>query len=403
MTQNTVAKRPPLEGVHVLDLTRVLSGPYCTLLLGELGAEAIKVEQPGKGDPSRRRTAASGDKDGDRFLAWDWNRKSITLNLYEPEGLAVFKDLVGWADIVLENFRPGVMERIGIGYEALKRIKPDIILTSISGYGQTGSYANYPAHNTVVVAFAGLMDMNGYAEGPPLKPPGSMGDCVAGTYAALGTVAALFRRKATGEGEHVDISMIDCVVGHFAEQFLHYKLTGESRTRSGNGSSDRSFAQVYQTADGWIYFQADLENQWKRLAKCLGHPELLEDPEYQTEAGRATHKAELNAITNEWLKSLTKDEAFRILAEAGVPAAPVNSIADIFDGSYMQERGMLREVEHPVMGLLPALGPRIHFEDTPPIEPTYPPLLGEHNDAVYGSVLGYDGSKIAGLRERRII
>ena len=393
---------PHLEGVRILDLTRILAGPYCSLLLGEMGADVIKVEPPGTGDHSRR-AGSSGARDGLHYLAWNFHRRSITLNMYEEEGRTIFRKLVEGADVVLENFRPGVMARMGFGYDDLKQIKPNIILTSVSGYGQNTSFSSYPAHNTVVLSFTGLMDLNGFADGPPLRPPGSMGDAVAGTYAALGTLAALYRKQANGTGEHVDIAMMDCLVGQIAYDLANYIVTGEEATRKGNGSADRAFHNVYRTRDGWIYIQADLENQWKRLAETMGKSELLDDPRFRTEAGRVNHKEELDAIAQEWVKDRARDDVFHLLAGAGVPASPVNTVADVAAHPHLKERGMLHEVEHPGHGKLPALTPRIRFEDTPSRKPAYPPMLGENNEEVYREMLGYDESTLAGLKERGII
>ena len=259
MTQRPDEQPRALEGVRILDLTRVLSGPYCALLLGELGAEVIKIERPGRGDHSRRPRGAPGGT-GLRFLAWNMYRKSITLDIWQPEGKELFEALVAKSDVVLENFRPGVMDKAGLDFEALKAIKPDIVLASITGFGQNTSFSGRTAHASVISAFTGIQTMNRFGDSPPMPTPGASPDIAAGTNAAIGILAALIGRNATGRGRHVDISMVDSMVGQYAFDLMHVLLTGElnpeRELRAGDGHSTTkagpAFHECYQAKDGVV-------------------------------------------------------------------------------------------------------------------------------------------------------
>lgn len=406
MGEAGTSKPLPLAGIRILDLTRVLSGPYCALILGELGAEVIKIEKPGRGDHARRPRGGPGDT-GLRFLAWNLNRKSVTLDTWQDEGREVFKDLVRRSDVVLENFRPGVMAAMGLGFNTLREVKSDIILTSISGWGQGNTLSNYTAHNSVITAFTGLMHMNRFEDGPPMPPPGSSADCGGGVYAAIGTLAAIIGRNATGMGRHVDISMADAVIGQTAFDLLYVLLTGENPRerdlRAGDGVTLPAFHEVYEAKDGWVYVQADLAEQWKRLAEGIGRPELITDPRFMTERARGDNKEELDAILKEWLKGKTKDEAFAILGGAGVPCSPAYSVFDVAHHPYLRERGILQDIDDPRLGKTPAISGRIQFVGEKPRKPRYAPLLGEHNEEVFQGLLGYDKDKIEALQRKGVI
>lgn len=400
----------PLEGVRILDLTRVLSGPYCALLLGELGAEVIKIERPGRGDHSRRTRGGLNDT-GLRFLAWNMYRKSITLNLWTSEGASIFRDLAAKADVVLENFRPQVMDSIGLGYETLKTINPAIIMASITGFGQGNSLSQRPAHASVISAFTGIQDMNRGLNNRPAPIVGASPDIAAGVYAAIGILAAICGRHATGQGRHVDISMVDSVVGGLAYELMYTLLTGkvppEGELRAGDGhsatESGPAFHECYQASDGWFYVQADLPAQWERLTKEIGVPEMVTDPAFLTEADRSRNKEALDAIFSEWLRGRTKEEAFQILGNAGVPCSPAYSLAEVAHHPYLRERGILREVDDPRTGKMFAITPRIRFEGEAELPVVPAPSLGEHNSEVFGELLGLDPQALDALRDKGII
>lgn len=399
-----------LNGVRVLDLTRVLSGPYCGLLLGELGAEIIKVEKPGRGDHSRRPRGGPGDT-GLRFLAWNMYRKSLTLDIWQPDGAEVFRDLVKQSDVVLENFRPGVMDKAGLGYESLKAINPGIVMASITGFGQNTSYSQRTAHASVISAFAGIQYMNRFGDSPPMPTPGALPDIAAGTHAAIGILAALLGRSASGQGRHVDVSMVDCVVGQVAFDLMTVLLTGalppERELRAGDGHSTTkagpAFHECYKARDGWFYLQADLPAQWERLAREIGGEEMLADPRFATEAARSEHKSELDAIFVEWLGERSKEEAFSILGGAGVPCSPAYNMDEVAHHPYLRERGMLQEIDDPRLGTMSVLSPRIRFADEEVIKPVPAPALGEHNEEILGGLLGLDSEAIGQLRAKQAV
>lgn len=403
MTTHNGAKQLPLTGVRVLDMSRVMSGPYCALLLSEMGAEVIKIESPGKAEPSRQAGSPVG------FSAWNLNKRSLTLNMYEEEAKGIFKELLKLSDIVVENFRPGIMKAMGLDYPVLEQLKPSIVLTSITGYGPNTSLANYTAHNGVIVAFSGLTDMNRYGDFPPINPPDSAADAAAGTYAALGTVAALYQARVTGRGQHIDMSMVDGLVGQIGNEISRAiamsggeKPTDGSRFGLGTGTSYGAFHRTYKCKDGYVYLQCDIEEQWRRFCRGIGRPELIDDPRLQGR-GRRQHAAELDAIFGEWVKDRTKAEIFEHLGGSGVPVSPVNSVTDIAYHPYLKERGIIHEVGRTPEEKQSVISPRIQFESVPVRKPTIPPALGEHTDEVLRSLLGYDKRRLDDLRSRGII
>lgn len=405
-------ERPPgpLSGIRVINLTRVLSGPYCATLLGELGAEIIKIERPGRGDHSRRVRGSEADT-GLRYSAWNMYCKSVTLDIWKPEGAELFKMLVAKTDVVLENFRPNVMASAGLDYETLKAINPRIIMASISGFGRGNHYAQFPAHASVISAFAGVQHLNRFGDGPPMPTPGASPDIQAGVYAALGIVAALNGVHRTGQGRHVDISMADCIVGGLAFELMSVLLTGKAPTereiRAGDGHSATeagpAFHQCYRAKDGWFYVQADLPAQWKRLAEVIGGPELAADPRFETEGARSANREELDRILSAWLGKRTKDEAFEILGSAGVPCSPAYSLAEVARHPYLRERGIIQEIDDPRAGKLAAITPRVRFAGEPRVRPTPAPELGEDTDAVLGDLLGLESTTVQKMREKGVI
>ncbi|MBM7789791.1 CaiB/BaiF CoA transferase family protein [Tenggerimyces flavus] len=400
----------PLEGIRVLDLTRVLSGPYCALLLGELGAEVIKIEKPGRGDHARRPRGGPGDT-GLRFLAWNMYRKSLTLDIWQPEGNAIFKKLVEQSDVVLENFRPNVMGKAGLDFETLRSINEGIVLASITGFGQNTSLSQRTAHASVITAFTGVQHMNRFEGGPPTPTPGASPDIAAGTHAAIGIMAALLGRQTTGKGRHVDISMVDCMVGQVAFDVMYVLMTGiaprERELRAGDGHSTGeagpAFHECYEAKDGWFYLQADLPAHWQRLANEIGEPHLVDDPRFATEGARSDHKDELDAIFSKWLKQHTKEEAFRILGDAGVPCSPAYSTIEVANHPYLRERNVLHEIDDPRLGKMTVLTPRLRFVGEEQRPPTYAPLLGEHNAEILGDLLGYDEAGMEALKDQGVI
>jgi len=381
-------------------------------LLGELGAEVIKVEKPGRGDHSRRQRGGGPGDTGLRFLAWNMYRKSLTLDIWQPEGAEGFKQLVAKSDVVLENFRPGVLAKAGLDYDVLKDVNPGIVLASITGFGQSTSLSQHTAHASVITAFTGVQHMNRFGDSPPTATPGASPDVTAGTHAAIGTLAALFDRTRTGQGRHVDISMVDCTVGQVAYDLMYVLLTGreppERDLRAGDGHSSStnlgpSFHECYRAKDGWFYLQADLQSQWERLAREIGAPELIDDPRFSTENARSANKAALDKIFNNWLHDKTKEEAFEILGRAGVPCSPAYSLSEVAHLPYLRERGILQEINDPRLGRISVLSPRIRYTDQPVAKPPHAPLLGEQTDEVLTEILDLDAAQLKSLHDNNII
>ena len=392
----------PLKGIRVLDMTRVLAGPYCALLLSEMGADVIKVEKPGRGDHYRRPRDGPLKAVPYQFLAWNSGKRSITLDTWLEEGKEVFRDLVRQSDVVLENFRPGVMEDMGLGYEALKEINPGIVMTSISGFGQGNSLSRYAAHAGVIAAFTGLIDVN--QEGLK-RAPGSSIDTMAGMLAAYGTAAALLGRQATGIGRHVDIAMTNVVLGQSAGGIMRDLLTGPSEARDTPPARafPVAFHDVYRAKDGWFFIQADLEGEWMHLAEGMGQPELVTDPRFTTERLRGENKQEIDEIFNAWVCDKPMEEVFRLLGPLGVPCSPAHSTEEIAYHSYLRERGLVHDVEDPRAGMVPLVGPRILFVGEQPAAPEPAPDLGQQNDEIFGGLLGYDAAKLEALRKSEVI
>ena len=396
----TVSRRP-LEGIRVVDMTRILAGPFCALLLADLGADIIKLESR-EGDPSRQ-AGPFKNKFSLHFAGVNRNRKSITLDLREAEGKRVFADLVRHSDVVLENFRPGVMKSLGLDYDALKAIKPDIIMVSISGYGQYGPYVNRSAHNQIVMAFSGVTELTGYPDRPPVRSAIAMGDLSAGNYAALGTVSALFHRQLTGEGQHVDVGMMDAVVSYLATNITEYSGTGVLPTRQGNIQPHRSPHNMYKAKDGYVYITAALDSEWERVAKIIGREDMLSDPRFNSVSARGNNREAVDEVVGNWVGQHTATEVVTILNDAKVPCAPVNTVAEMLEDPQVKAREIVQETAHPQLGNIKVVGPVLKFSSVPKGKLVPAPTLGEHNDEVYGGLLGYPAEKLAQLRRDGII
>ena len=364
----------------------------------------IKVEKPGRGDHYRRSRGGPVKAIPYQFLAVNSDKKSMTLDTWMDEGKEVFRDLVRESDVVLENFRAGVMDEMGIGYEALKRVNPGIVMTSISGWGAGNSLSRYAAHATVISAFGGMM-AQGKMGDPKTRGRRMNVDTVTGVHAALGTLAALLGRQATGIGRHVDISMTVSIAGLISSELMFELLLGPSQDReqSGDDSIIPAFHDTYQAKDGWLYVQADLQGEWEHLAEGIDRPDLPTDPRFATERARSEHKAELDAIFDEWVSQRTMEEAFRKLGPMGVPCSQVHTVEDIERHPYLRERGFVHDVEDPRAGTVPLFGPRIQFTGEGVQAPRPAPDLGEHNAEILRGVLGYDNTKIDMLKKNKVV
>ena len=396
--------RGPLEGVRVLDLSRVLSGPHCGMILGDLGAEVIKVEKPGEGDMSRANyPRVHGEST--YFLAPNRNKKSITLNFRKPGAKEIFLEMVRKADVILENYRAGTMEAMGLGFDVLKSVNPRIILTRISGFGQDGPYSNRTCFDGAAQAMSGLMDITGAEDGAPTMIGTYVVDYSAGLYAVIGTLAALRERDVTGEGQVVDVALLDAAVSLMHTSIPDYKMLGQVFTRKGNNDRYAWPANLYQASDGrWVYIHAGMNNTFAALMKIIGREELITDERTATREARATAECRkfCDEIIGGWARQKTSDEIIAVVSQAGIPCAKVSNVPEMIADEQVAHRQMVRKVEHAVAGDVYVSGPVVHFSAQKSEIYLAPPMLGEHNEQVYGE-MGYTPEQIAALKEKGVI
>lgn len=406
----------PLAGIMVLDLTRYLAGPYCTLLLAGLGAEVIKIEPPGKGDLHRRFPPFVGPKGasgkpqtpedmGVFMLHRGRNKKSITLDLYQPEGRELFTALCRKADIVVENYSPGVMEEMGASYATLKELNPRLVLCSISGFGQTGPLRDWRAYDPVIQSMSGLASVTGYEDKPPTRCGAAISDTVAPLFAIIGILSALRRRDQTGVGEWVDIAMLD--TSFFLQPDLMEMLNGgiEPRRR-GNTHAAGTPLNTYPTRDGFVTVAVTTDKNWQCLLTALGRGDLQNDPRFATPLSRREHIQVIDEMVASWLKDRATVDAVEILQGNEVPAGPVHTLPELRTNPQLQAREMVVDLAHPSAGLLPGVkgfGMPIHFVENPVQFDQPAPLLGAHNEEIYGKVLGLNSTTLAALREKGVI
>ena len=381
-----------LEGVQIIDLTHHIAGPYCTKLLADFGADVIKVERPDGGDPARRLGPFPDDvphpeKSG-LFLYLNTNKRGVTLNLKDPEGRGVLLDLVRHADVLVENFSPKVMPGLGLGYEALKEVNPNLIVTSISSSGQTGRYRNYRASELVLYALGGMAYITGEYNREPVKHGYNQAQYLGGLAGASGTVASLIGQWNGGHGEHVDVSILECVCSTLLTTILDYTYTGNvARRQPLEGSSLRYPAM---TSDGYILPTPGVMGDWETYVEMVGVPEL-HDPKYDTVAGRQVHSAEVDRLLkSKWMERTAK-EWFHHAQEWRFPFSPVQTMAEVYESPQLHERGYFVEFPHPAVGTLRYPGPPFQMSETLRRQIRAAPLLGEHNREVFGH-LGYTGS-----------
>ena len=371
----------PLDGVRVVDLTQVMGGPFCTMQLGDLGADVIKVEPPG-GDLSRRMGGAQLRMPGDDnapFFALNRNKRSIVLDLTVNEDREVMRELARTADVVVESFRPGVARRLGADYETIAAINPRIIYASISGFGQTGPYADRPGFDLIAQAMSGLMSVTGEPNGEPVKCGVPIADLAVGLIATNGILAALIARGRTGRGQYIDTSLFESALAMAVWETTEYWATGHAPHAMGSAHRLNAPYQALRTADGHVVLAALTSRQWTDLCAALGRADLATDPRFETNATRMAHRAALAAELEVALGARTTATWVEALLAAGIPAGPINDLAQVFDDPHTQARRMVEEIDHPVAGRVRTLGFPLKMSDTPPRVRRAPPLLVEHS------------------------
>jgi formyl-CoA transferase len=398
MNQETKA----LDGVKVLDLTQYEAGTSCTLLLGFLGAEVIKVEPPGTGDPGRTAGTEKPGVDAFYFVLLNPNKKSVTLNLRSEKGLALFKGMVKKADVVVSNFMVGTMQRLGIDYPVLKAINPKIIYATISGFGSKGPYQSYPCFDIIAQATGGGMSFTGFPENPPTKCGPTIGDSGAGIHLAIGILAALYRRSQTGIGQEVEVTMQESVMNLIRAPLSAHFGTGKTLKRMGNAAYGLVPWNTFKCMDGHIVIGAVPQNLFENLLKAIGQGKLIEDERFKGMRNRVRHAKELEAAIEAWTSTKTKQEAWRILAEARVPAGAVLDSSEILADPNLLERKMIVEIDHPMRGKIKMLGSPIKLSESP-VEVTSAPLLGANNEEIYPSLLGLGAQELEELKKEKVI
>jgi len=395
-----------LDGIRVIDLSRVLAGPYATMLLADHGAEVIKIEQPGSGDPTREWGPPwfGGGEGGESayYLTANRNKKSLTLNLKSAEGQAIARRLIATADIVVENFMPGVTAAFGLDYATLSAGQPGLIYCSITGYGQDGPYRDRPGYDFMIQAEGGVMSITGPIEGEPFKVGVAIVDISAGLYAVTAILAALHHRARTGRGQWIDVALFDAQLGWLANVAANYLVSGQPPARHGNAHPNIVPYEAFPTADGFIAVGIGSDAQWRRFTELAGRPELRDEPRYATNAGRVAAREELIGRLQDVFRGRATAEWLAALREARIPAAPINDIPTALSDPQALARRMVQTVEHPA-GPLPLVGPVAKLSETPATVRTAPPLLGQHTDAILRDEMGYSPVEIDALRRDGVI
>ena len=394
----------PLKGVTVLDLTRVLCGPFGTMWLGDMGADIIKVEPPGFGDDARHTPIHVNEK-STFFSALNRNKKSVTLNLKSEEGKTLFKELVKKADVVVENYRPGVMERLGLGYDVLKQVNPGIIYACANGFGTYGKYKDRPAYDVVAQGMGGIMALTGIEGGEPNRVGTSIADVTTGMNLATGILAALYHRTQTGEGQRLEVAIVDSVLALSPSENMRYYISGKKVPRLGNRYLGNSPYGVFRCKDGYFVLACGSDKLFRKFCSdVLKQPEIAEDPRYCIMALRSENHDEVKAIVENWAANYTVEETVDQILAAGVPAGPIFDMDDIAsDTNFTQDREMLVKMEQPGIGELTVTNIPIKF-DTTKTEIRMPaPELGQHNDEIYGEWLNCSAEKLAQMKEDGVI
>jgi formyl-CoA transferase len=404
MASEQKSARGPLSDLRVIEMGTLLAGPFCGQLLGDFGAEVIKVEPPGKGDPMRD---WGQEKAHGKSLWWPViarNKKSVTLNLRVPEGQAIVHELVKNADFVLENFRPGTMEKWNLGYEQLKKINPGIIMIRVSGFGQTGPYSKRAGFGAIGESMGGLRYVCGDPRTPPSRMGISIGDSLAATFACVGALSALHHRERTGEGQVIDSAIYEAVLNMMESLITEYDKAGYIRERQGSILPNVAPSNAYPTGDDKIFLiAANQDTVFKRLCQAMGRPELAEDPKYASHSSRGANQAELDEIVADWTRTKTVEELDRLMDEHGIPAGGIYRAPEMLEDPHFAARQAIIETVHPEFGKLRMQNVAPKLSSTPGEVRAPAPELGQHNDEVYGGLLGMSAEQMKALRESGVI
>lgn len=396
-----------LDNVRVFDLSRILAGPSCTQVLGDLGADVIKVEQPGRGDDTRgwgppflKDADGKDTTESAYYLGANRNKRSLTLDIARADGAELARRLIAECDILVENFKVGGLAKYGLGWDDVRAVNPRLIYCSITGFGQTGPYAARPGYDFMIQGMGGLMSVTGEPDGVPMKVGVPISDLMAGMYAAVSILAALRHRDRTGEGQHLDISLFDAQVGFLYNQGMNYLIGGEPSPRCGNGHPNVAPCDAYETRDGIITVVVGNPGQFQRLCALIGRPELTEDPRFSGNGPRRRNRDALDEILRPALKQKTSREWLDLLAEANVASGPINTVDQVFQDPHVKHRGMQITLPHVAAGdaAVPFIASPIRMSATPPGYRCAPPMLGQHTDEILRELLGLDDDALGRLR-----
>ena len=393
----------PLDGIRVLDLTRVVAGPYCSMFLGDLGAEVVKVEQPGFGDDTRGWGPPFTGGESAYYLCINRNKQSVTLDLKSIEGVELLRQMTEVADVVIENFRPGTMERLGLGEQELRQFNPRLIYASLTGFGADGPMSDWPGYDLIVQAWGGLMSITGTPEGEPVKVGVAIVDLVAGLMLGKAITAALFARERLGLGQRIDTSLLEAEVASLINVGSNYLISGKIPSRWGNAHPNIVPYQNFKTADGYFVLGVASETIWRRFCPAIGRPDLTEDSRFADNAKRVENRTALIALLTEIFLSRTNQTWLKLFNDAEIPCAPVQTVDQVFQSPQVLHRDMLVGVEHPTAGKVPMAGVPVKFSLTPASVRLPPPLLGEHNRQVLKGWLDMSDEAIEELKRKKIV
>ena len=394
-----------LEGIRVIDMTHNQAGPACTQMLAWLGAEVIKLEEPGKGDVARTNMKDKPDSDSLFFLILNANKQSLTLNLKTDEGKAMFKEVIASADVLVENFGPGALDRLGLGYDVLSKVNERLIYATIKGFGTYGPYSGFKSFEPIAQAMGGAMCATGFPDNPPTFVWPAIGDSGTGMHMAIGILAALQQRHATGKGQEVEVSMQDSVVNLMRISLRDHQRLGGVQPRTGNQLGRNVPGSTYPCAPGgpndYIFIFAQ-QQMWKAFCGAIERPDIVDDPRYATTEARWENRDTLNPIIEGWTRQKTKHEAMKILGDAGVPCGACQDTGEIFEDPHLREREMVMDLDYPPRGTYQMVGCPVKLSASP-ADIKRPPMLGEHTDALLGEICGKDPQELARLHDEGVI
>lgn len=396
-------KKGALDGIRVLDLTRVLAGPFCTMLLADMGAEIIKIEVPGSGDDSRKYPPFIGTESA-YFMNLNRNKKSLVLNLKDPRGREVFLDLAKHSDVILENFRPGTMDDLGIGHTRIKEVNPSIVYSCISGFGHSGPYKDLPGYDIIGQAMGGIMSVTGWPDSPPTRTGTAIADILAGLCAGVGILSSLIAVHNGRPGQKVDIALVDSVVSAMETIIQIYLVEQRIPQRTGNRYEFIYPYDTFKAKDGWVVIAVGNNKLWEVFCDAIGTNHLLEDRTFKDNYDRVKAHEEVKRIVEEWTGTRTVREVVDFLLSKTIPCAPLYTVKDVVEDPHIAgARRMIREIEHPVAGRMKVIGSPINLSETPAEVRFAAPLLGQHSTEILKEVLNYSEDQIAALKEEKII